>query len=139
MYRIGLKLLAVCRIVYCWIFFLSACMAIISFYYAVPKSTRSIGGVDIYISFVFAAYSVICFIAWWKVLRDRPTSRGWAIAANLTYIFQYAPGVIVQGDWRDFLNAERDWWPVVLLGIFGIVVFSLPYHGWRKRSLSPAS
>jgi hypothetical protein len=73
-------------------------MGIISFYYAVPKSTRLISGVDIYIGFVFAAYSVICGIAWWKVLRDRPSSRGWAIAANLTYIFYYAPGVFVRGD-----------------------------------------
>jgi hypothetical protein len=137
--RIGQLLLAICRAVYCWVFFLTAFMELMSLYYAVPKGVHSISGVDVYVSCIFAAYSVVSCIAWWKVLRHRPASRGWAIAANLTYIFHYAPGVIVRGDWSDFVRTERDWWPVVLLGILGIIVFTFPYNGWRKRSLSPAS
>jgi hypothetical protein len=28
------------------------------------------------------------------------------------------------------LRSELNLWPLILFGIFGIIIFSIPYHGW---------
>lgn len=70
------------------------------------------------------------------IFRNKPALKKWAIAANLVLIFNYVPA-IVTGNWKGVWKAEREWWPVILIGVFGIVIFSIPYDGWRHKSLSP--
>lgn len=88
---------------------------------------------DYYGYTIIAIYSIVCGIAWWMIFRDKPALKRWAIAANLTFIFSYLPA-LVTGSWRDVLKAERAWWPFILFGIFGIIIFSIPYHEWRHKS-----
>ncbi|MGA2277456.1 MAG: hypothetical protein ABSG00_07620, partial [Terracidiphilus sp.] len=76
-------------------------------------------------------YFVVFGVAWWMLLRSKSALRLWAIAANLIFIFTYAP-TLVAGDWRGVLRDEIEWWPVILVGIFGIIIFCIPYHGWRR-------
>jgi hypothetical protein len=82
----------------------------------------------------FATYSIVMTIAWWMILRGKPRLKEWAYAANAILIFNYFPGLIITWDWRSLLKAELEWWPVILIGLFGNVIFSIPYHGWRNKS-----
>ena len=86
-------------------------------------------------SALFTIYSVAFGVAWWMILRGKPALKRWATAANLVLIFLYLP--VVFWDWRGVLKDELRWWPVVLIGIFGIVIFSIPYRGWQYKSQIP--
>ena len=136
--RIGVLLLAICRTVYCWMLFSASISGIIAVY----RNVRSIGlshlveRDELFGFIIIAIYSIVWGIAWWMILRGKPASKRWAIAANLIFIFNYVPA-LVSGNWRGFLKAELDWWPEILVGIFGIIIFCIPYHGWRDRSLAP--
>ncbi|HEU5350669.1 MAG TPA: hypothetical protein VFU55_03670 [Terracidiphilus sp.] len=77
-----------------------------------------------------SVYSIVWGIAWWMILRGKSASKQWAIAANAVIIFNDVPA-IVGGHWRAVWEAELGWWPFILFGIFGIIVYSIPYHGWR--------
>ncbi|HEY2472812.1 MAG TPA: hypothetical protein VGI45_33815, partial [Terracidiphilus sp.] len=59
------------------------------------------------------------------------------IANSILIVFWWPPLLI--GNWRLFWEDERRWWPVVLVGIFGIVIFSIPYHGWRREQRVPSN
>jgi hypothetical protein len=83
---------------------------------------------------VMAVYSIVFDITWWMFVRGKPAVKQWAIAANLICILTYFPVAIVYLDWRRFLRDELDSWAVVLIGILGIIIFCIPYRGWRHKS-----
>jgi len=135
--RIGVLLLAICRTVYCWMFLYWSFTAI----YVVGKNILSLARThciergDIISNITLTTYSIVLGIAWWMIFRDKPALKQWAIAANLIFIFTWFP--VLFRNWRIFLNNELGWWPEILVGIFGIIIFCIPYHGWRDRSLAP--
>jgi hypothetical protein len=88
---------------------------------------------EIVTDITFTIYSIVFGIAWWMIVRGKPALRRWVIAANLILIFTFVPALLTK-DWRGVLKLERDWWPVILIGIFGMIIFSIPYHGWRHKS-----
>lgn len=136
--RLGILLLAIFRTLYCWVFFLWTCFAIQRVYLNIRSLARTqlVDRGDIISNMTIAIYSIVLGIAWWMILRSKPASKRWAVAANLTLIFTYFPALLV-GNWQGFLEGERDWWPVILIGIFGIIIFSIPYHGWQPKSQMP--
>jgi len=132
--RLGVILLAICRTVYCW-FFLYCSLILI---YSVYTNLRGLTGerseaVFTIVNIEFAVFSLVLGTAWWMIFRKKPDSKLWAIAASLAFVFTHADALIV-GNWRGFLNLELKYWPLRLIGITGIIVFSIPYHGWRRRS-----
>jgi hypothetical protein len=130
---------AICRTLYCWFFLFWSAITI----YAVCSNTlllirsHAVEIGDIVSNMSIAAYAVVFCIAWWAIFEDRPASKRWAIAANLVLVFTYVPGLMT-GNWRGVLEAEIAWWPVTLIGIFGIIIFSIPFHGWPKKVQIPA-
>jgi len=125
-------LLAMCRTAYCWIFFFISCNGTLETCKSILSRQYSYGHT------IGAIYSIVWGIAWWMIFRNRHASKRWAIAANLTFVFIYLPA-LVTGTWREFVKAELDLWPVILFGILGIIVFSIPYHGWRQKPQIQAS
>ena len=132
---------AICRTVYCWMFLIMS-FYILHFVYRnilsmlqahVAERGKIIGSVNM------ATYAIVFDITWWMFIRGKPALKKWAIAANLICIFIYFPAAIFWWDWRGFLRAERGVWPLILIGIFGIIIFSIPYRGWRNKSPIPAS
>jgi hypothetical protein len=134
MKRLGVLLLAICRTVYCWMFLLwslgSVYIVFINIRHLALTQLANKGAIAT--STTFAIYSVVFGIAWWMILRGKPALKRWSIAANLIFIFLYFP--VAFWDWRGVLNDELKSWPIIVLGIFGIVIFSIPYHGWKNRS-----
>lgn len=139
MKRLGMVPLAICRTVYCWIFFVwslgSVYMVFINIRHLIRTELVDRG--DIVTSILCAIYSVVFGIAWWKIVRGKPALKGWAIAANLILILFYFP--ILFWNWRDVLIDERNRWPQILVGLVGIIIFSIPYHGWKSKSAVSAS
>jgi len=134
MIRLGALLLAVCRTVYCWMFFGWSIGSVYIVTLNIHKLLRThlVGRATvaaIVTSTIFIIYSVIFGVAWWMVLRSSPALKRWAISANLVLIFFYFPEVF--WGWHGIMKYELEWWPVILLGIIGIIIFSIPYHGWR--------
>jgi len=86
-----------------------------------------------------AAYAVVFVITWWMFVRGKPALKRWAIAANLICILVYLPAAVIYWNWRGFLRDELDLWAVVLIGIFGIIIFSIPYQGWRHKTSATAN
>lgn len=134
MKTLGVLLLAFCRTVYCWIFFvLSALeMYVVCTNIRTLMLTHSITRGDILSNVSFATYSIVSGAAWWMILRGKPALKKWAIAASLVLVFVFP--ALVNGNWRWVLKAELSVWPIILTGIFGTVVFSIPYRGWRNKS-----
>jgi hypothetical protein len=132
--QFAVLLLAICRTVYCWYFFLTLAGGIYFFYLVIQKSVRihSVPGGVISGSAGIAIYSVVSGIAWWMVFRGKPASKQWAIAANLIIAFTWLP-LLASESWRYLLKEELARWPVILFGIFGIIIFSIPYQGWRRH------
>jgi hypothetical protein len=128
MKRFGVLLQAICRTVYCWMLFLWSLGSV----YGVSINIRNKGAIAT--SITLTIYSVIFGIAWWMIIRGKPTLKRWAIAANLIFIFFYFPAVF--WNWRSVLIDEFNSWPVIIIGIFGIIIFSIPYHGWRVAQIS---
>jgi drug/metabolite transporter (DMT)-like permease len=88
-------------------------------------------------SVIMAMYSFVFVITWWMFVRGKPALKQWAIAANFICMLTYLPVAVVYWEWRRFLRDEHDWWPFILVGIFGIIIFSIPYHGGRHKSQIP--
>jgi len=128
---LGVLLLALCRTVYCWLFLFISCIGIYVSCTNILGAVRSHARWNVDYGYtIIALYSIVWGIAWWMIFRGKPALKRWAIAANLTFVFTYLPA-LATGTWRDVLKAELDWWPIILVGIFGIIIFSIPYHGWR--------
>jgi hypothetical protein len=138
MKRLGVLLLAVCRAIYCWMFLVWSLVSVDIAFVNIRRAARAhlVDKGVIATSTIFPTYSIVFGIAWWMILRGKPTSERWAIAANLILIFFYLP--LVFWGWRAVLEDELDLWPVVLAGIFGIIIFSIRYHGWRRDHLDEA-
>lgn len=132
--RFAVLLLAICRTVYCWYFFLTLSSGIYLFYLVIQKSVRTHSVPEGVISGTtgVAIYSLVSGIAWWTIFRGKPASKHWAIAANLIIAFTWFP-LLAFESWPALLKDELARWPAILFGIFGIIVFSLPYHGWRQH------
>jgi hypothetical protein len=139
MRQLGVLLLAICRTVYCWLFLLwsvgSVYMVSINILRLARMHSADKGA--IVSSTLFTIYFVVFGIAWWMVLRGKPVLKRWAITANLILIFFYVP--LIFWGWRGVLTDELRWWPIVLIGIFGIIIFSIPYGGQKNRSALSAS
>jgi len=123
--------------VYCWIFIVWSMALINAAYTSFQTSVRthSVNELAIVSNTTFAVYSVVLGVAWWMIFRGRPALKQWAMAANAIIIFNYFP--VVFWNWRGFLRLELEWWPFILFGVFGIIIFSIPYHGWRRKSQIP--
>jgi hypothetical protein len=137
--RIGALLLAICRTVYCWFFFVLSAFMFHTVYTNISRMVRlhSAEGVEIITWMIMAIYSTVWGIAWWMIIRGKQALKRWAIAASLILILFYLPAylpAVVSGNWRGVLKDELSWWPVIVIGIFGIIIFSIPYRGWRQRS-----
>jgi hypothetical protein len=141
MARLAVLLLAICRAVYCWVFFIMSLFMINYVYSNVRSMLQShIATIGIILSIVMmAAYSIVFVITWWMFVRGKPALKQWAIAANLICILAYFPAAVVYWNWRGFLRAELGMRHVILIGIFGIIIFSIPYHGWRHKSQIPVT
>ncbi len=137
MMRLAVLLLAICRTLYCWMFLFWSLGSIDIVFINLHRAARThlVDKGAIATSTIFPIYAVVFAIGWWMVLRGNPVSKRWAIAANLILILFYLPTVF--WGWRGVLKDELEWWPVILIGIFGIIVFSIPYHGWRGKSPIP--
>jgi hypothetical protein len=133
MKRLGVLLLAVCRTAYCWLFFIWSLGSVymVSINIRHLAQTQFIDKGAIISSPIFAIYSVIFGMAWWMIFRSKPDLRRWAISANLILILFDFPFAF--WNWRSVLKFELNWWPEILIGIFGIIVFSIPYHGLKNR------
>lgn len=131
----ALLVLAAFRTVYCWAFLIASFFEIHRAYNDIRglMQTHAVNIGNIVSNTSITAYSIVWTIAWWMILRKKPTANRWAIAANIIFIFDYFP-LLAFGNWRGFLAAERAWWLFILVGIFGIIIFSIPYHGWRVHS-----
>jgi ABC-type phosphate transport system permease subunit len=90
---------------------------------------------DITSNTITGIYSIVWGMAWWKIFRNKPALKQWAFAANLIIVFIFLPAVF--WNWRAVLKQELQWWPSILFGVVGIIVFSFPYHGWRHTSQIP--
>lgn len=132
--RIGVLLLAICRTAYCWLFFIWSLGSAYMFSIIIRRTmlTHSISGADIAMCILLTLYFVVFGIAWWMIVRGKPTLKGWAIAASLILIFFFLP--LVFWGWRGVLALELGWGPEMLIGVCGIVIFSIPYRGWRHKS-----
>lgn len=64
--------------------------------------------------------AVIIFgVAWWRVLKQRPSARGWGIAASLIFLLFSL--------WAIFFGSESIWGLVgveLALGVVGLIAFS---------------
>ena len=140
MKKIGLLLLAACRTLYCWMFFLISLFGFHWVYTRVRDFTQThlIEKLEIRAVSLLGACCLVFGMAWWTILRRRPALRKWAIAANLILICFWWPPLLV-GNWRLFWENQLGWWPVILIGTFGIVIFSIPYHGWRHKQPVPSN
>jgi hypothetical protein len=140
MNRLGVLLLAICRTLYCWMFLCWSAALIYAFCSNIRSlvRTHSVERGDVITNVSFAVYSIVLAIAWWMILRGKPALKQWAIAANIVFIFNYLPA-LVTGNWRGVFEAEREWWPVILVGIIGIIIFSIPYKVWRYKAQIPAN
>jgi hypothetical protein len=133
--RFGVLPLAFCRAAYCWILFVISLAGI----YVVCTNTLSLVRThsaakgDIFGNTIIGIYSIVWGIAWWMIFRGKPAAHKWAIAANMVIIFNYLPALPFEG-WRNFLRDEMAWRYFALFGVFGIIIFSIPYHGWRHKS-----
>jgi|SRR5580658_4749845 hypothetical protein len=132
--QVGALMLAVGRTIYCWLFFLwsvgSIYMVSINIRRVVRTHVADKGA--IVSSILFTIYSVVFGIAWWMILRRKPALKRWAIMADLVLIFFYVPLAFFGG--QGVVKDELDWWPIILIGIFGIIIFSISHHGFRHRS-----
>jgi len=137
--RVGALLLALCRTVYCWMFLFWSLFGIGYVYTRIQHyvQTHMIEKEAIFTDSIMVVYFIVLGMAWWMIFRGKPAEKKWAIAANLVLIFTFVPA-IVTGNWRGVLKDELGWWPVIVIGTLGIIVFSVPYHGWRQKPPSPA-
>jgi hypothetical protein len=103
------------------------------------KRSNLIEGWGIYHCILCTVYSFIFGIAWWMIFQGKPSHKRWAIAANAIFIFYFLPALASLSHWRSVIRQELDYWPLVLTGIFGMIIFIIPYHGWRHKSEVPAS
>jgi hypothetical protein len=126
------RLLAICRTAYCCGFFTASGFGIYASCLAIAGKVLSHSQEPIWGNAIIGLYAAVWGIAWWMIFRERPQSKRWAIVANLIIIFNYLPAMVT-GQWRAFFKAELQWWPFILLGIFGIIIFSIPYHGSRNK------
>src|SRR5271170_3878649 len=97
MARLGVLLLAICRTVYCWTFFIMSLFMINYVYSNVRSMLQShMVTIGIVLSIVMmAAYSIVFDITWWMFVRGKPALKKWAIAANLICILTYFPAAVV--------------------------------------------
>jgi len=137
--RFESELLPTCRTLYCSMFFFMSLLMIYNVYTNIQDIVRSHTSVNgnLIAILTMGAYALVFDIVWWMSFRNKAMLKSWAIAANLILIFAWAP-VLAAGSWRSFLRAESDWWPVIAIGIIGIIIFSIPYRGWPHRPQMPA-
>ena len=126
--KLGILLLVVSRTVYCWAFLIISIVEIHTLYTNFRKW-------HILTNLILIIYCLVLGVAWWMIFRGKPTQKRWAIAANIIVMFPFFPAMAF-GDWRDILKGELNWWPFILIGIIGIIIFSIPFQGWRHRSTS---
>ena len=136
MSRCAVLLVGACRMLYCWMFL---CWSLTSLYVSYTRfqhslQTSSLDRGAIFSNTVLGIYAIVLGVAWYTIFKGSRSLKRWAIAACFVFIFTYVPG-LVSGDWRGVVKDELAWWPVILIGTFGIIVFSVPYHGWRRKSL----
>jgi hypothetical protein len=131
-------LIGLYRTLYCWIFFIWSWLMIFAIYANILKMVRAhtVERGDIFSNTISLIYAIILGIAWWMIINGKPALKHWALAANLILIFTFIPALVF-GNWRGVVKAEIDWWPVILIGIAGILIFSTPYDGWRHLWKSP--
>jgi len=131
-------LLGLYRTLYCWIFFFMSLVMAYAVCTNILRIVRShtVDSGDIFSNTICVIYAIIWGIAWWMILTGKPALKKWAAAANLVFIFTYIPALVF-GNWRGVVKAELDWWPVILIGITGILIFSVPYNGWRQTPQIP--
>ena len=129
MKKSGSLLLAACRSIYCWMFLILSLVGFDSIYHMHSTFRAPL--------LLLVAYYSVFGVAWWMIFRRKATLKQWAIVANSILIFFWWPPLLAW-NWRLFLENERRWWPVILIGTFGIIIFSIPYDGWRHRTSVPA-
>ena len=124
------RLIGIGRSVYAWIFVVWSLIGIYVHVGMVLQGVRThpIDKVAIFSSTTLGLYEIVYGIAGWMIVRGKPALKRWAMAANFIFIFFWAP-VLVSGNWRGFLEAERHWWLFILFGVLGIAIFSAPYEG----------
>lgn len=79
---------------------------------------------------VFTAVAFTFVKAWWTILREKPTARGWGIAASLLHTAAMVFGVVADR-WVPHKHAYHaplsDAVLLIALGVVGLVIFSIPY------------
>ena len=135
----GSLLLATFRTIYCWMFLALSCFGFYGAYSNIQESLKrhSLDKVVIASNAVLVFYAVILVLAWWMILRDKRRLKRWAIAGNAVIVGVFLP-LLMLGGWRAFWEDERGWFPATIVGVFGMIIFSIPYRGWRHKSQVPA-
>ena len=141
MKRLGVLLLAICRTVYCWMFFFTSLFMFHFVYTSIRSMLHShrVTEGDIVSTGMMATYALVFDITWWLFVRGKPAFKKWVMAANLICILPHLPAGIVYWNWRGFLEAERGVLGLISVGIVGIIIFSIPYHGWRHKPQIPVN
>jgi hypothetical protein len=71
----------------------------------------------------FLALISIFALAWWTVWKEKPSARGWGVAASLAYVLIYLQPII--------FSSKYVWWHAsadLFIGIVGLIVFSRHYE-----------
>jgi hypothetical protein len=96
---------------------------------------------EAFVCIFFGIYSIVFAFAWWTIFVNKPASKRWAIAANLIFAIPPVPELIAASwhwrVWHGFVESERYWWVATLIGLVGIITFSIPYHGQRREAQVP--
>jgi hypothetical protein len=75
---------------------------------------------------IFPVLAVIWGVACWKIWRNKPTARGWGIAASVAYILFFLMGGLAGFHcWRSLPGAASI---ILAIGIAGLVVFLRRYE-----------
>jgi len=118
--------------VLCWIFgatsVLYSLMSAQSVY-GISRRYTMLGAHDLLLTFLFQVLvATLTAVAWWTILKDMPTARGWGIAASLTYVLIFLRPVIL---------SLRSAWPhhvgALIIGVVGLLIL------WRDEQSGPAT
>jgi hypothetical protein len=85
---------------------------------------------DLAVPAVFSALAFTFGLAWWTILREKRSARGWGIAASLLHTAAMLFGVVADR-WIPHKHTYHaplsDAVLLIAMGVVGLVVFSIPY------------
>lgn len=124
----GSSLMNAIRKLICWLFAISAVLCLwnatrlgvyIAHRHDAFQSLRSL-----LIAAILPVLAAIYLVAWWTVWKEKPSTRGWGIAASLTYVLLPICGTLYSSR-----SLPSSIWAMLGIGVLGLIAFS-----WRQVS-----